>query len=118
MAVNGYCSVSNILYDKETGTQTKFVDNDKDGVSVEVTQDVTGIMDSIAQMRAQSFNPKAIGRIAGQIPILLYEKWGREFNAIHGVQMLQADAKTRQRFLASKLNSSEYSRLRVWEGKL
>jgi hypothetical protein len=110
--------VSNILYDAETKTSTRFIDNSKGGVTVEVQQDIGGLMDSIKEMRAQSFNPKAIGRVAGQIPIALYEQWGREFKGIHGITMLAADSKTRQRFIASKLNSSEYSKLRVWEGKL
>lgn len=109
---------NNVIYDKETGTTTRFVDNDKGGVSAEVSQDITGIMDNLARLRAQSFNPKAIGRVAGQIPIALYEQWDREFERIHGVKMLKADGKTRQRFLASKLNSNEYSKLRAWEGKL
>lgn len=110
--------MSNTLYDAATKTTTRFVDNDQGGASVEVTQDITGIMDNIAKMRAESFNPKSIGRIAGQIPMALYEQWSREFMKLHGVSMLHADGKTRQRFLASKLNSSEYSKLRVWEGKI
>lgn len=109
---------ANTIFDRETGTTTRFVDNDKGGVSVEVSQDITGMLDSIKRMRAESFNPKSVGRIAGQIPMSIYEQWSREFHNIHGVPMLQADGKTRQRFLAAKLNNSDYSRLRVWEGKL
>jgi hypothetical protein len=51
--------VSNILYDAETKTSTRFIDNSKGGVTVEVQQDIGGLMDSIKEMRAQSFNPKA-----------------------------------------------------------
>lgn len=109
---------TNTIFDRETGTTTRFVDNDKGGVSVEVSQDITGMLENIKAMRAQSFNPKAVGRVAGQIPKALYEQWSREFHKIHGVSMLHADGKTRQRFLASKLNNSDYSKLRVWEGKL
>lgn len=110
--------MTNSIIDTSTGTKTKFVDNDKGGVSVEVSQDITGIMDNIKEMKARSFNPKAVGRVAGQIPIALYEQWAREFQKLHGVNMLAADSKVRQRFLASKLNSSEYKKLRVWEGRL
>lgn len=109
---------TNTIYDRDTKTTTRFVDNDKGGVSVEVSQDITGFLDEIKAMRAMSFNPNAVGRIAGKIPHAVRDQWDREFKKIHGVTMLQADGQTRQRFLAAKLNNSDYSRLRVWEGKL
>lgn len=99
------------------GTETK-LHTEGDSLIVQRVQDVTPILDDIKEMRAKAVNPKAVGRIAGRIPNVVYQKWDQEFKKVHGVPMLRADSKTRQKFLASKLNDPDYQDLRIWEGRI
>ncbi|WP_372809495.1 MULTISPECIES: hypothetical protein [Gammaproteobacteria] len=106
-----------IEFDAESGIKTEYTFDGRH-LDIKATQDAQPILDNIAEMKAMSFNPKAVGRVAGQIPMVLYETWNKEFKKLHGINMIQADGPTRQRFLAAKLNSNEYKKLRVWEGRL
>lgn len=79
---------------------------DDDGADFEYVQRVDNIIDSFKAETDLGHNRLAAGRLAARVPITTHLSWVNEWREKH------ADKWELKTFLAMKVNSSDYSKLR------
>jgi len=91
-----------------------------DDLSVEHvrTQDTTAILKSIEE--AKQVEQRGELRVAARIPLAVLGEIQKKLGIVNNFGQPKFQAMTRDdlKKLYKELNSSEYSRLRIWEGKL
>ena len=91
-----------------------------DDLSVEHvrTQDTTAILKSIEE--AKQVEQRGELRVAARIPLAVLGEIQKKLGIVNDFGQPKFQAMTRDdlKKLYKELNSSEYSRLRIWEGKL
>lgn len=89
------------------------------GVVIHHQQDVSGILDENAQLRQTEQNSKAEMQHVARIPLIVYQKWDKEFQKQNkGMTLMNAPAHLKQGFMMRKLNDLAYAKLRTGGGKL
>jgi len=78
----------------------------------EEVQDVEPVLDRAQQLRGLSQNSRAQTRMVASIPLVVYHNWKKEWRASHHSNW------TWQTFLAMKINSRDYSKLRTSDMKV
>ena len=97
----------------ETGIRETFVGlGDGNGFQVVTTQDCEPVLDSVRVARdAQGTTRGHDFRFVGSVPLSLVQQWATESGTLPFSPEFNA-------YVATKLNSNEYQKLRVWEGRI
>jgi hypothetical protein len=94
----------------------------KDGKKLIATssQDVTGLIQSVKDLKHLDGGKKELGYHAARIPMLLLYKWGAEdandqFAYVRGRHNREPELAKK---LSIRLNSNEFHQFRIWEGNV
>lgn len=79
---------------------------DDDGVTINQRQRVDHIMDGFRHETDLGHNARSAGRLAARVPLVTHMEWVNDWKANHSDKW---DLKT---FLAMKINSSDFKKLR------
>jgi hypothetical protein len=84
------------------------------------SQDCTGLIQSVKDLKHVDGGKKALGYHAARIPMLLLYKWGAEdandqFAYVRGRHNREPEL---AKLLAIRLNSNEFHQFRIWEGNV
>ncbi len=99
-------------------TDTFIHEDEGDGIIIQEKQDVEPILRQNKALQGMEHSKKAVGRHAASIPMVIYQKWMREFEKERGYSYQHARSHERQAFLKAKLNDPANAFLRTWQGKL
>lgn len=91
---------------------------DGDSVVIETVQDVEPVLERNNQLRNNGRNNKAAGFIGASVPLVLHLQWAKEFKAMTGNELNQVPWEEALKFLRSKINSRDFSKVRTSDMKI
>ena len=96
--------------------KTIYKDDGKGGFSVRREQNTQGIIDlNKSDREIVNTNKDAMLNLAGRIPNLIYEQWMKEWGCTLGDMTSNPEIKSK---IIKRLNSPEYSHLKIYNGKV
>lgn len=94
------------------GVTETIIHQDSEHLVTEEVQDVTPVLDRNQELRSQSHNKKAHMKPVASIPLVVYHNWKKEWKSIYRQHW------TWQTYLAMKINSRDFSKLRTSDLRL
>lgn len=85
--------------------------DDRDTFHIKETFDAQAALDQAAALRSADATHMGESRLVAEVPMWLVEMWMKEAGVAHN------DNAARQEVLNRKLQSGEFSKFRVWDGR-